>query len=197
MRNRALFVFIILCLTKTFSQETIDASDPNTFIFGGAQGYHFLTMDLLAVNLVDVEPEFNNQVSFVVDPSTLEAGLPIFSGTGAAVNEDLWLNITSRTNGIDIYTALVSSNQPVPSGFEIKIELLNVQSIGGDGDTGNAVLGELVISDTPTAIITDIEKGYTDDGVNKGFQIRYTITNTGGGELPVGFEIVYELALQN
>lgn len=188
---------IVFSSMYSFGQETLDASDPNSFIFGGDQGFHFLTMNLLDINLIDVEPEFNNAVSFAIDPSTLEAGEPIFSGAGGAINEDLWLNITSRTNGVATYNAFVSSNQPVPAGFELKVEILNAQSVGGTGITGNAVLGEIIISDTPAVIITGIEKGYTDDGVNKGFQLRYVINNSGGGSLPVGFEIVYELIVQN
>ncbi|MEP2278743.1 hypothetical protein [Maribacter sp.] len=188
-------IFLFLCISTLAAQETLDASDPSNFVIGGAQGYQFLSMNLLEVQIIDVEPEINNTISFTVDPNTLEAGLPVFAGAGGAVNEDLWLNITSRSANADTYNAQVYCNQPVPVGFEIKIQLLNALSVDGTGDTGIANTNEFVISETPQIIITDIARGFTNDGVNKGFQIRYTITNSNGGSLPVGFEIVYELVI--
>lgn len=196
MRKRSITILILIFSFFGYSQETIDATDPSTFIIGGDQGYHFLSMNLLEVHIIDVEPEFNNAISVSVDPNTLEAGEPALGGSGSAVNEDLWINITNRTTGADLYSAVVYTNQAVPSGFEIKVEVLNTTSVDGEGATGTAVSGELVLSETPTTVITDIGRGYTNDGVNKGYQLRYTISNTGGGDLPVGFEIVYELVAQ-
>ena len=188
-------LFLFLCTGSLIAQETLDASDPSNFVIGGAQGFQNFSMNLLEVQIIDVEPEINNTISFTVDPSTLEAGLPVFAGAGGAENEDLWLNITSRSANLNTYNAQVYSNQPVPAGFEIKIEILNNLSVDGTGDTGIASTSEFTLSEVPSIIITDIARGFTNDGINKGFQLRYTITNSSGGSLPVGFEVVYELVL--
>lgn len=179
-----------------WAQETIDASDPANYIVGGAQGYHFLSADLLEVQLVDVEPEIDNALSFEVDPNTLEAGLPVFSASGGGVNEDLWLNITSRTAGLEKYQVRVYGNQPLPPEIEIQVQVVNATSVGGVGDTGTASTTAVTLSETPTVLISDIGRGFTTDGINKGFQLRYTITNLGGGALPVGFEVIYDMQLQ-
>lgn len=196
--KRAMFILVwFIGAFAIMAQETLDASDPSNFVVGGAQGFHFLSMNLLEVQIIDVEPEIDNAITFGVDPNSLEAGLPVLSGTGGTVNEDLWLNITSRTSGVERYNALVYSNQPVPSGFTIKVQVLNTTSVGGLGNSGTATGAEITISETPTIVISDVGSGYTTDGINKGFQLRYIISNSGGGSLPVGFEILYDLQLQN
>lgn len=119
-----------------------------------------------------------------------------FSALGGAVNEDLWLNLTSRTAGLEKYQVRVYANQPLPPEIEIEVRILNTTSVGGLGESGTASVTAITLSETPTVLISDIGRGFTTDGSNKGFQIRYTVTNSGGGELPVGFGVVYDMQLQ-
>lgn len=174
------------------AQETLDANDPGTYIFGGDQKSNTATLELLEVSLVDLEPEQANGLVFGVAASEFEAGLPATSGDGSGVNESLWLNFTSRVFEGTQRTIMVFANQPLPQGITIRIELLNLSSVGGNGANGTGSGSTIILSDSSQEIITAIGGGSTGHGEGSGFQLRYSYENTGSSPLPAGFEIIYQ-----
>lgn len=194
MKNlKYLFLAFVLNCTSGFAQETLNTEDPNSFIFGGDQNSNTASIQLLAVSLVDVEPDPGNSIDFGINASDLEAGLPVIgsTGSGSSINENLWLNFTYRARNYANATIHVYANQSVPQGIILKIQVIGT---GGGGDyPKNPNYNLITLSEFDQVIVYDFASGYTDDGENNGFQLRYTLENTGGASLPPGFEIIYEI----
>ena len=85
----------------------------------------------------------------------------------------------------------VSTNQPVPVGMAVKVEIITT-GIGGDFPK-NPRFGQITLSTNEEVIVYDFGSGYTGDGLNNGYQLKYTIENPGGESLPAGFEIIYRI----
>ena len=193
------FIYLILAIVlfnaSGFAQETIDASDPGSFILGGDQGVNTATVNLLPIELVDIEPDPNNTVDFDVDHSNLEAGNPVFShpvhGNGTATDESLWINHTYRGYPGEQANIHVHANMPVPNGIKIHIHIIQA---GGGGDyKRNPQFHTITLSEADQILIRQFPSGYTGDGEFSGFQIRYHKENHGGNSLPPGFEVIYEI----
>jgi hypothetical protein len=183
-----------LSISAGFAQETLNTYDPNSFIFGGDQGHNTLTVKLQTISLIDVEPDPGNTVGFGIVPDKLEAGLPAVgsTGSGTEINEDLWLNFTYRARHYANATIRVHTNQPVPPGITIKVQIIN--TAGGGDYPKNPNYNPILLNETKQVIVYDFASGYTGDGENFGYQLRYTIDNQGGASLPEGFEIRYEIS---
>lgn len=188
------FKYILLAIGLTalsgFAQETLDAGDPNTFIFGGDQKTTNFSLDILPLAIIDVEPDPGGPGP---GPGLgpLEAGLPV---TGVASNLDnLWLNFTHRADGIQPGRIYVSTNQPVTVGMVIYVEI-ELGNYGVDGDfPKNPIIGQVMLSQTEQIIVNDFLNGYTGDGLNNGYHLIYTIDNPSSNSLPAGFEILYRI----
>ncbi|MEP2279301.1 hypothetical protein [Maribacter sp.] len=188
IKHIILMVLVISsCLLN--AQETLNANDPNTFIFGGDQKTNTLTVEVLPIAIVDVEPDPGISISGSADLTSLEAGLP-FTGTGDNL-DGLWLNFTHRAENFQNARIFVSSNQPVPAGMTINVEIINT-GVGGDFPN-NPRLGPILIGTNEEIIVNDFANGYTGDGLNNGYQLKYTIENPGAVSLPDGFEIIYRI----
>lgn len=182
-------VVIVIFSSLLNAQETLNANDPNTFIFGGDQKTNTLTVEILPIAIVDVEPDPSIGISGSADLTSLEAGLPF---TGAANNLDgLWLNFTHRAENFQNARIFVSTNQPVPDGMTINVEIINT-GLGGDFPK-NPRFGQILIGTNEEVIVYDFANGYTGDGLNNGYQLKYTIDNPGAVSLPDGFEIIYRI----
>ncbi|WP_405379741.1 hypothetical protein [Maribacter sp. LLG6340-A2] len=183
-------VIVLVCSSNFLgAQETLNANDPNTFIFGGDQQSNTLSVELLPIAIVDVEPDPSTGISGGADLSSLEAGLP-FAG-GADNLDGLWLNFTHRAENFQNARIFVSSNQPVPDGMTITVEII-ATGIGGEFPK-NPRFGQVTIGPIEEVIVYDFANGYTGDGLSNGYQLKYTIDNPGAVSLPNGFEIVYRI----
>lgn len=186
MKNRIYIICLgmLLSISQIMAQETINANDPNSFVFGGDQKKADASIELQPLILIDIEPE--GQILVGTPTDEYEAGLPV---TGGGLPENLWINYTYRAyNGKDgdIY---VSTNMPVPKDMKLKVEIVEV-GVGGvfDGDPKRVDLGQ-----GEKTIIKDISVGYTGDGVNRGYRLKYTLENDNGGSLPSGFQVIYRI----
>ena len=188
---------IILSSASGFAQETLNTYNPNTFIFGGDQESNTATVHLLSISLVDIEADPGNTIGFGITPSNLEAGLPAVGSTSSGIetNEDLWLNFTYRARNYANATIRVYTNQSVPSGITIKVQIIN--TAGGGDYPKNPNYNPITLNEKKQVIVYDFASGYTGDGENFGYQLRYTLENNGGASLPEGFEIIYEIKSAN
>ena len=181
--------------TSGLAQETLDASDPSSFILGGDQGLNTATINLLPITLIDIEPDPNNTVDFGVDHENLEAGVPVFShpvhGHGTVTDESLWINFTYRGYPDELANIHVRSNMPVPNGIKINIHI-NMAGAGGDYKR-NPQFHTVTLSEADQVLVRHFPSGYTGDGEFFGLQIRYHKENHGGLSIPAGFEVIYEI----
>ena len=187
-----IYIAFVLNTVFSFAQETLNANDPNTFIFGGDQNSNLASVEILPFAIVDIETDPSNGISFGVTAADLEAGLPVSGGGGASgVNEDLWLNFSFRANNYQPARIYVLTNQPIPAGMSIKVQIINTGT-GGDYPK-NPNSNEITLNTSEQVIVYDFGSGYTGDGLNNGYQLRYTIDNTDGASLPPGFEVIYRI----
>ncbi len=187
------FIFMtsmfLLGVYSIHAQETLNANDPNSFIFGGDQKSNTLSVDILPVAIVDIEPDPGIVGGGGGFPGSLEAGLPATGGGG--VPEGLWMNFTYRALNYQPARIYVSTNQPVPAKMTIYVEII---STGAGGDfPKNPRFGKIKLKEKEQVIVDDFANGYTGDGVNNGYELSYTIENPDGVSLPDGFEILYRI----
>jgi len=195
MINALKYILYSFCLVlislPVYSQETLDANNPNNFVLGGDQGSNLASLNLVPISIVDVEPDPNNTLTFGGIAVNLEAGSPA-SGVAGNTNEDLWLNFTHRADNSQPKQIYVRSNFPIPAGMTITIQIINSASIGGNY-TSTPNLTPITLSNTNQVIVFNFNSGYTGDGIGTGYQLKYDINNTGGVTLPSGFEIIYSI----
>tara|TARA_R110001592_G_scaffold292341_1_gene561778 strand:+ start:1647 stop:2165 length:519 start_codon:yes stop_codon:yes gene_type:complete len=169
-----------------WAQETLNADDPNTFIFGGDQKSSGASIELLPIAIIDIEPETLAGAGGGAGAGT-EAGLPPPSG-GVADLSDLWLNYTYRSENGQPAQIFVSTNQPIPGGMRIEVE---IKEFGAGGDYSKTNKDIVKLSESEKVVVSDFPSGYTGDGLNRGYHITYKIKNA--KTLPAGFEIVYRI----
>tara|TARA_R110000868_G_scaffold226730_1_gene479402 strand:- start:107 stop:688 length:582 start_codon:yes stop_codon:yes gene_type:complete len=190
--KQTIYYILILLLSNYWchAQETVDAEAVS--LIGGDQNFTTMSVDVLVLALLDVEPDpgATLDIGSAVPPGSLEAGLAPGGGAGTTVNDDLWLNYSYRGATATPARIMVSSNQPVPSGFTIKILITNS---GAGGDFTPNPLAEITLSDTEQPITGTFGNGYTADGLLNGYQLQYTVENPSGLSLPAGFEVTYRL----
>lgn len=178
---------LLLFSSSIFAQETINAYDPNSFIFGGDQKSVVASIELQPFGIIDIEPE--GELIGSIAGGDMEAGLAVVAGGG--LPENLWINFSFRAANYQPARIYVSTNQPVPAGMTIKVEIIET---GVDGSfPKNPVYGQLILSQTEQRIVHDFANGYTGDGVNKGYKLKYTLENPGSASLPSGFQIIYRI----
>lgn len=183
-----IFITVLTLSLSGFSQETLDANDPNTFILGGDQGSNFANLTIQPIAIVDVEPDPNNAIT-IGGTGNLEAGL---NSAGAGDNDELWLNYTHREDNFQNKSVYVRSNMPVPNGIVIYIEIVDTQT-GSGNFTASPIIGTVTLSNVNQVIVNAFGGGYTGDGVGAGYQLKYTIENNDGVSLPNGFEVIYSI----
>ena len=183
-----LFILVLLNASLVMGQP-----DPDDFgVLGGDQKTTSGTIALSGIAIVDVEPDPGLGLSFGVSAASLEAGMPAGGGSGDGTNEDLWINFTYRSNGFTNARIYVKTNLPLPSGLTLKVQIIS-NSDPTNQYPLNPNLSELTLSEAEQVIVYDFGSGYTGDGVNNGYQLRYTMENTSGASLPSGFQVLYEI----
>ena len=187
------YIFINLVLVNMsicFAQETIDANSIN--LFGGGKEFNTASLQLQPIEIIDVEPESLTGGS--TNLSGLEAGLPA-SASGSIEDADLWLNFTFRDADYQPGNVYVYSTLPVPAGMTITVEVISFAPTGSYATPSFSPVVTIANNGArfDSRFIYDFQNGYTGDGMNNGYQLKYTIDNPGMVSLPDGFEIIYEI----
>ena len=181
-----------LCFIVCGAQEILNVTISSNFIVGGGQRSNFATLSLQPIAIVDAEPDPSNTISFGLSSSTLEAGLPATGVGGIATNENIWLNYTYRASNLANAKIYVRTNQIVPAGIVLKIQVIAATSIGGSY-IANQNSSPITLSTTEQILINSFASGYTGNGLGTGYNLRITVENQSGLSLPSGFEIIYEI----
>ncbi|MFI8379149.1 hypothetical protein [Leeuwenhoekiella sp. NPDC079379] len=189
-----LLLFITSALIMVFqhtlhAQETINANNSSSFILGGGQEVVSAVLDLQPIHIVDLEPE--NAIPSGNTVVVSEAGKP-FVGIGSPSTGDFWLNFTYRGANFQNARIYASTNLPIPSNMTITLQVINTASINGQF-AANPNLSPVSLSTTDQVLVYDFANGFTGDGENTGYQIRYQINNPNALSLPSGFEMVFEI----
>ncbi|TVZ27841.1 hypothetical protein JM83_2906 [Gillisia sp. Hel_I_86] len=178
-----------LFIVNSFSQEIIDASNPDTFILGGGQETNIAFMDLQRIAITDIEPDPHTGSSSSATP--IEAGKP-YINVGSPTTDEFWLNFTYRSRNNENAKIFTRSNQPIPEGINVIIQIISTANIGGVYNA-NPNTNPITLNISNQVIVNDFASGYTGDGENTGYLIRYTIENPSFQSLPTGFEIIFEI----
>jgi len=182
-----LTIIISLFVANCFSQETIDASAIN--LFGGGQEFNTAVMELQRIAIIDVEPDPGTPTT--TTGTTLEAGKPILS-SGSPSTDEFWLNYTYRSISFQNAKIFAKSNQPIPVGMNVIIQIISTANVGGVYNPPPNT-NPITLTTSNQVLINDFSSGYTGDGENTGYLIRYTIENPSFQSLPAGFEIIFEI----
>lgn len=190
MKAMQLILMMVMCpLIFLTAQETVNANDPASYVFGGGQGTNTATVQLLAVHLIDLEPEGNGVLVFG-GSGVQEAGSPVALGSSNS-NEETWINYSYRGVAGAQAQIKVVCNQPLPQGMSIKLKVI---AQGASGNiVANASSGTINLSTSPKILVYAVQAGHTEDGINQGFQIQYDISNPNNESLPPGFEVVFTI----
>jgi len=175
-----LFLMLIIALKRSGAQDTNTSS----------LSY---TVTIPAVALLSL----GGPTSISLSPTApTEAGLGLnFSGS---TNNQVWVNVSS-TVGTTIKTTRNVSAQitsgSVPSGFILRVQPTAATSGAG---TRGTVSGVITLSGSAQNIVTAIGSCYTNNGVNNGYRLTYTLVkNTYSAikfDQPANLTITYTLS---
>ncbi|KYG74925.1 hypothetical protein EV198_0564 [Roseivirga ehrenbergii] len=185
---KRIVIILVIALSSfnaAFGQDVLDVLGVNLLLFGGDRKAISTTVDILPVAILDVEPEDGALLSGGVVEQ--EAGMPVLTG----LPENLWINFTYRASNFQPARIYVSTNQPVPAGMVLKVEIVQVGANGSFPNNPRA--GEVILSQTEQVIVYDFANGYTGDGVGSGYKLKYTLENPNSQSLPVGFQVIYRI----
>ncbi|MDT0649962.1 hypothetical protein [Autumnicola edwardsiae] len=187
-QSLVLFLFLWIGISSR-GQETINASNPSSFILGGGQESSTAVVDLQPIAITDLEPD--PATGFSGSTIGMEAGNP-FTGTGSPSTGEFWLNFTYRSHNYQNARIFASINQPIPGDMIISIQVVNTAKVNGVFNA-NPNSNPINLSTSEQVIVYDFTSGYTGDGEGTGYLIQYNITNPSSLSLPPGFEIVFEI----
>ena len=163
--NKSGFFLTIALTSLTFF--SVQAQDQD-----GTSGANDVSITIPEVALLDVEPVGTNSVALNPKAPT-EAGN--FLDFSAATDESLWINyssvVGSKTEPSRKVTVMISSGF-VPKGLDLYVAAAAASN--GKGALGTSV-GQVKLTETPTDLITDIGSCYTEDGLNNGHQLSYSL----------------------
>ena len=153
-----LFIFLITASNPAFSQWE--------------NGQISVNFSITEIALVDIEPDFNNSIQFVIRP-TAEKGqqLEIMDSS----NESLWINYSSALSNTHQSRSIIAeiSQGTLPNGLELFVEASNYSGLG-KGKLGLSV-GKTSLTNRPKPIITNIGSCFTGDGINNGHLLTFSI----------------------
>lgn len=156
--KRVLFVAFALMIGGMFN--LVRAQD-------GSVDNHTINFTIPQVTLLDIEPSTSTSFSFAATAPT-EAGDSLsFAGN---TNTSLWLNYTSIRSGSGIEREITAAlNVGAPENTTLKVTAGAPTGFGGLG-TSN---GQLTLTTTAQAVISDITSCYTRNGANRGSNLSY------------------------
>jgi len=123
------------------------------------------------IALIDVEPSSNPNISVNITPPS-EAGKKVTIREFR--NKSLWLNYTSAKAKEGNYRKVnVRMDGSIPEGIVIKLRATSGDVSQGKGELGRPS-GQIILSNTPQQLISDIGGAYTGNGINCGHQLQFT-----------------------
>ena len=127
------------------------------------------------VALVDIEPGTDNSLSFTAIPASESGVAPEFQQSSS---QALWLNYSSALPEFVNTRSIVAqiSGGTLPEGVSLKMEALPFEGSGA-GQVGQP-LGEILLTNQPQSIISNVGNCFTGDGENNGHQLVFSIEVT-------------------
>lgn len=124
------------------------------------------------IALIDIEPDQNKTINFNVLPAS-ESG--VSSSIQNVSNNTLWVNYSSAVSGINKKRSILAeiANGVSTEGITIFLEA-SAYSGNGKGQTGQPA-GKISLSNLPKPIISGIGSCYTNDGINNGHLLTFSI----------------------
>ncbi len=155
--------------------------------------YHTVTIIIPNIALLDIESVTSKDITLTMS-SPSEAGNPILSN----VDNNLWLNVTSIIGSGNTRDISVKIDAPI-NGLDLKV-VSNEHSGSGFGSWGTSQPG-LILTSSDQTLVSGIKSGYTMDGANNGFNLKYTvisnylmngeITSTTGDNITVTYTLTH------
>jgi len=177
---RLSFVIIIISGTLLISNDNSGAN-------------HTVTIVIPKIALLDIESVTSKDITLTM-ASPLEAGDPLLSN----INNNLWLNVTSVITSGNTRDISVKIDAPI-NGLDLKV-VSNAHSGSGFGSWG-VPQPELILTTADQTLVSGIKSGYTMDGANNGFNLKYTvksnnsmygeITSTTGNNITVTYTLTH------
>ncbi len=156
-------IFAIFTFALFMGSNSVFAQDPST-------AEHMVNVTVPEVAVLDIATSSESNIVELNPTFTGEAGTPLVFGQQ---NDALWLNYSSVVKANKRRTITAQLEAPIP-GIDIKLTPSAITT--GKGKKGTAVAGPVILSTTPSAIITEIGTCYTEDGPSNGHKLTYTIT---------------------
>lgn len=130
-----------------------------------------VTMTLPVVTLMDIEPAGSITLNFT---APTEAGNAL---TAPAPNTSKWINYTSAIASGGLTRRITASINTLIPGVNIRVQAAAASGAGG-GTLGTSA-GQVILTTTPTTIISGIGGAYTGNGTNNGHALTLSLaTNT-------------------
>ncbi|MEZ5103562.1 MAG: hypothetical protein R2757_22500 [Draconibacterium sp.] len=152
-----LFTFLVLYTNRAFSQ--LDEAQLN------------INFSLPEIALIDIEPNFNNNVYFTISSGVESGNSPVFQ----QVSTNIWINYSSSLSSLQHSRSVVAelSQADLLDGITLYLEASNYSGSGG-GQHGQSA-GKIALSSQPKSIITNIGNCFTGDGINNGHSLSFSI----------------------
>ncbi len=155
--------------------------------------YHTVTIIIPNIALLDIESVTSKDITLTMS-SPSEAGNPILSN----IDNNLWLNVTSIIGSGNTRDISVKIDAPI-NGLDLKV-VSSEHSGSGFGSWGTPQPG-LILTSSDQTLVSGIKSGYTMDGANNGFNLKYTvesnnlmyaeITSTTGDNITVTYTLTH------
>ena len=150
--NRILLAVLVVSISTAYSQSNSDA--------------HTVSISIPTIALLDIESAGSNDITLTMDAPS-EAGDALAEQT----DESLWLNVTSIV-GASGPVSISASLDAALAGIDLKV-VSAIYSGSGFGSWGT-VGDEITLSTSSQDLVTGIKSGYTLNGPNNGFNLKYT-----------------------
>jgi len=183
-----LIVFLLFCSTGIMTAQNNVSS-------------HKLNIGVPDVALLGLASENSSGISFSASSPT-EAGNSI-DFNNEHQNNNIWLNYSSIIKNSTHRRKIVAFVQgEMPEGIHLKLKASEAEG-AGKGKLGNPA-GEILLTEEPTDIISDIGSCYTGKGANNGhvltYELEYDQSSTAYAGLnteQTTFHVVYTLTDHN
>lgn len=134
-----------------------------------------VTLTLPKVTLMDIEPTGSITLNFT---RPTEAGNSLVA---PAPNTSKWINYTSAIASGGLTRRITASVNTVIPGVNIRIQAAAASGAGG-GTLGTSA-GQVILTTTPTTIISGIGGAYTGNGANNGHALTISLATSTYGNL--------------
>ncbi len=142
------------------------------------------------IALVDIEPSINNSISFTILPSSESGAAPQIQESS---NEALWINYSSALPASLNSRSIVAqiSEGILPTAISLYLDISMYQGMG-EGQHGQP-MREILLTNQPKEIITNIGNCYTGDGSNNGHSLSFSIDISDYSTIPSTKEYAFTI----